>query len=404
MEPLEIKHEYILITSANFPSGGAGANYLNLFCKGLTIKGFIVQVFLLKGFAFGGYTNLNSRKNITEYGIPYTYLGFIKRPQNTFLKLCDELISIVGLITLLFSLLKKRKTTTLLIYNSEIQSNIPVFLIARVFKIRIATFVPEFYDKSVFSGSFFRKLKWYGLLINFYYVIKKSNKLIVFSYFLKDEFLKKGFREKDILVQPNLTDFDFWVTNNQEVKYTVGYSGTPTAKDGLYDLFKAISLLQNKTWQVNLLVIGDSVCGNSLIPGLKIECQRLGISDKVTFTGLVESEAVKEYLSECKILAITRPSTRQTKAGFPTKLGEYFATQKLILTTKFGDIERYFDNGVDIVMAETGNPESIALKIKWIIENSASSQLIARNGLIKAKELLDYTKSVSRMIQFINEN
>lgn len=404
MGSLKTDQKYVLITSSNFPSGGAAANYLNLLCKGLIINGFYVRVFLLKGFGFGSFTNKSSRKNITEDGIPYTYLGFTRRPQNMFFKLCDEFMSVFSLITLLFSLLNQRKSTTILLYNSEIQSNIPIFLMSSLFRIKIVTFIPEFYDKSVFFGSFFRRLKWYGFLINFSYLNKISNKLIIFSHFLKEEYIKKGFKETKMMIQPNLTDFEYWVTNETEIKYTIGYSGTPSVKDGLYDLFKAIRLLKNKSFDVSLLVIGDSVFGNSLIPNLKTECQKLGISEKVTFTGLVESSTVKKYLSQCRILAITRPSTNQTRAGFPTKLGEYFATGRQVLATNFGDIEEYFENGVELVMAESGNPESIALKIEWMIENSDISEQISRRGVKKAKELLDYNKSVIRMIQFINEN
>ena len=72
MESLKINQKYVLITSSNFPAGGAGANYLNLFCKGLIINGFFIRVFLLKGFAFGSFANKSSRKNITEYGKQYT--------------------------------------------------------------------------------------------------------------------------------------------------------------------------------------------------------------------------------------------------------------------------------------------------------------------------------------------
>lgn len=402
MESLRNDQKYILITSTNFPAGGAGANYLNLFCRGLVANGFFIKVFLLKGFAFGGFENKNSRKNVTEYGTPYTYLGFTKRPRNKFLKLFDEFISVINLTILLFSLLSKRKTSTLLLYNSEVQYNIVIFPLAFIFRIKIVTFISEFYDKSVFSGSIFKKLKWYGFLVNFFYLNKISDKLIVFSHFLKDEYVKGGYKEKNIIIQPNLTDFDYWITADKELKFTIGYSGTPSVKDGLFDLFKAISILHNNAFNVSLLVIGDSAFGSSLIPDLKIECQKLGILDKVTFTGLVESSMVKKYLSECKILAITRPSNRQTKAGFPTKLGEYFATRRPVLATDFGDIERYFHNGVDLLMAESGNPESIALKIKWMIENPESSDQIARRGVEKAKELLDYNQSVPRMIQFIN--
>ena len=404
MEWNKVEQKYVLITSTNFPTGGAGANYLNLFCKGLMTNGHFVRVFLLKGFAFGGFEKLNSGKNITEYGTPYSYLGFTKRPRNKFVKLCDEFISIINLIILLFSLLNKRKTTTILLYNSEIQFNITLFLLAFIFRIKIVTFISEFYDKSVFSGSFFKRLKWYGFLINFFYLNKISDKLIVFSHFLKDEYIKRGFNEKNIIVHPNLTDFEYWITNGKEIKYTIGYSGTPTVKDGLIDLFKAITLLQDKNLNVNLLVIGDCAFGESLIPDLKIECQKLGISEKVTFTGLVESVMVKEYLSECKILAITRPATIQTKAGFPTKLGEYFATKRPVLATKFGDIEKYFEDEVDLVMAESGNPDSIALKIQWMIENRDIVELIAERGFYKAKELLEYNKSVIKLVKFINEN
>ncbi len=120
------------------------------------------------------------------------------------------------------------------------------------------------------------------------------------------------------------------------------------------------------------------------------------------FTGLVNSSSVKQHLSECKFLAITRPSTVQTKAGFPTKLGEYFATRRPILSTNFGDIERYFEGGVDLVIAETGNPESIAAKIKWMLRNNDALELISQTGYLKAKRLLDYQSAIKRIIEFIN--
>jgi glycosyltransferase involved in cell wall biosynthesis len=111
---------------------------------------------------------------------------------------------------------------------------------------------------------------------------------------------------------------------------------------------------------------------------------------------------VKKYLSECKILVITRPSTIQTKAGFPTKLGEYFAIRKPILLTKFGDIERYFEDAVDIILAECGNPESIAKQIKWMIKNSEALNVILESGYFKARNLLEYKRSVKRILSLIS--
>lgn len=400
----KILKRYILFTSMNFPSGGAGATYLNLFCRGLKLNGFSISVFLLKGFAFGKYTYNGPRKNVTEDNIPYTYLGFKQRPDNIILKLCDELLSFIRLTICLFSLIPDRKFISLFVYSSDTPFTIPISVFAKIFRIKISKFVAEIIDKSEYDGSFFRKLKSYEYDFNFKYLNKIADKLIVFSYYLKNEFLKMGYNENNIIVQPNLTDFKFWESSGGEIRYDLGYSGAPYLKDGLYDLFKAISLLSKENLYVTLLVIGDATFGKSLIPALKIECQKLGISKNVTFTGLVESDLVKKYLSECKILAITRPSTIQTRAGFPTKLGEYYACRRPVLATNFGDMDKYFTDGQDIVMAECGNADSIAKKIIWMLQNSLELDLISIRGYEKAYQMMEYKNSVLRIINSIDSN
>jgi len=393
--------EYYLITSQNFPEGGAGASYLNLFCRGMKENGCPVNVLLLKGHAFGNFRYDGPRKNITAYGVPYRYLGFTGRPQNQFLKIMEDTLSLLRLTYFLLTLAGKRKSVSILVFNSEIQSNISILLFSKLLGIRTVKFVAEFIDKSQFRGSLMRKLKWYGFKFNFRYLNKQSEKLIVFSYFLRDEFVNMGYPEKKILIQPNLTDFDFWEPGESLIKHTIGYSGAPYLKDGLHDLFKAISILKKEGIVLNLIVVGDSTFGKSLIPDLKSECSGLDIADMVCFTGLVETADVKKYLCECRFLAITRPSTVQTKAGFPTKLGEYFGTRRPVLSTNFGDIERYFQNGTDIVIARTGNPISIASQIKWMLENEEALEKISVNGYDSAKKLLDYRIAMKRIIEFM---
>ena len=401
MERNKVNPEYVLITSMNFPSGGAGANYLYLFCRGLKSNGRTVKVLLLKGHAFGGYKYKGPRKNFTEDGIPYSYLGFKQRPDNAFLKVLEEVLSVFHLLISLLSLINKTKRVKLLIFNSELQYNVPVLLFSRLFGLEVIKFVAEIIDKSEFSDTFFGRIKSYGYNINYQHLNTKSDKLLVFSLYLKNYYVGLGYDEKKIMVQPNLTDFDFWQTANNDIKYTFGYSGAPYLKDGLHDLFKAISHLKDEGLDISMIVIGDATFGKSLIPSLKEECENLGISEKIFFTGLVELPKVKKYLSECRILAITRPATLQTQAGFPTKLGEYFATKRPVLATNFGDMEKYFTDGKDIVMARCGDCDSIARKIKWMMNNSEELDLIAKRGYIRAQNLLEYKTSVGRIQEFI---
>jgi glycosyltransferase involved in cell wall biosynthesis len=401
MGKYKIQDNYILITSSNFPNGGPSASYLNLFCKGLKLNGCTVRVLLIKGFAFRGYSSLGSKHNTTEYGVPFTFLGFINRPKNIFLKLFDELISISRLVWFLLSIIKQRKNLTLLIYNNDFQFNMPIYLIGSIFNFNLVTFISEYFDSSQHKNMLIRKVRQLSFMLNFKYINKLSDKLIVFSYFLRDKYIGMGFSQSNIYVQPNLTDFDYWFVENSEVKYTLGYSGSPTLNDGLMDLFKAVSILRCKNININLLIIGDSIFGDSLIPSLAENALALGILENVKFTGLVDSDNVKGYLSECKILTITRLSNTQTQAGFPTKLGEYYAAKKAILVTNFGDIGCYFQDGIDIVIAESGNPEAIAHKIEWMLKNDDKIEHISRQGYFKAKELLEYNNSVRKICEFL---
>ncbi len=404
MERDTVKPNYILITSMNFPTGGAGATYLNLFCRGLKSNGCSVDVILLKGHAFGNYKYTGPKKGITDQGIPFRYLGFKQRPDNAFLKIFEELVSLCHILIYLFSLIGKRGSYKFLIFNSELQYNIPILIYSWIFRIKVVKFVAEIIDKSEFSKSLFGHIKRLAYNYNYKHLNTESDKLLVFSLYLRDFYVNLGHDANKIMVQPNLTDFDFWKPDDTTIKYTFGYSGAPYLKDGLHDLFKAISLLKNEDLNISLLVIGDSTFGRSLIPSLKEACEKLGISEKVSFTGLVEMSMVKHYLSECRILAITRPSTLQTKAGFPTKLGEYFATGRPVLATNFGDMGEYFTDGRDIVMAECGNTGEIAQKIKWMIENSKELETISSQGYTRAYELLEYKNSVKRMIAFLESD
>lgn len=399
-----ITEEYIVITSSNFPEGGPGANYLNLFCRGLLVHGSTVKVYLLKGHAFGSTKYRGPRTNVSTDGVPFTYLGFRQRPANILFKLADQFLSFIRLQALLMSMLIKGKPVTVLLYNSDIFFNTAVHIAGKFPKIRVVKFAAEIIDKSQYRRSFLGRFSRAAYMFNFRYLNKMSDKLIVFSHYLKNEFLEMGFDERGILVQPNLTDFEFWRPERASIKYTLGYSGAPYMKDGLNDLLMAVRILIEKGLDVSLLIVGDATFGRTLIPGLKAECERLGIEDCVTFTGLVDSGEVKKYLSQCEILAITRPDTIQTKAGFPTKLGEYFALKKPILATRFGDMEKYFRDGTDLILAECDDPGSIASKLEWMIHNQEELTAIALMGNKTAEQLLEFNGSMKRILEFLTSN
>lgn len=394
-------HRNVLITSSNFPRGSASANFLNLFCRGVVLSGRSIEVYLLKGFFLGGRKTSDAKSNLTNDGVKYTYLNFVNRPSGKFLKLTGDIYAFFRLTFLLFSLIGRRKHTTVFAYNNELYHSILLNCIGKVAGIKVVTFVPEYYDISEFSGSITQKLRWYGFLLNFHYINRLSDRLIVFSSFIKSRYIGMNYPEGRILVQPNLTDFDFWKSVDNDIIYTIGYSGTPYKKDGIEDLLTAISILRKRGVKINAVIVGDVVNEKSIIPSLISFCRNLGIEDAVEFTGLVSLEEVRSLLNNCKILALTRPDIVQTNAGFPTKLGEYFACGKIVLSTKIGDAGSYFSDRDEIVFAKAGNPDSIADNLEWILNHKLEVNGIVENGYRRADELLNYKKLVPSMMEFV---
>ncbi|MCE5345223.1 MAG: glycosyltransferase [Bacteroidales bacterium] len=393
--------EYLLFTSSNFPTGGAGAAFLNLFCKGMMSHGCPVKVYLTRGFAFKSNVERILRKNKTSDGIAYSYLGLTKRPGKGIFKPIDDFLSFFHLLFFLPSIAWKKKRTIIFVYQADFFHSMLLYLTKKLFGIRIITFVPEYFNKANFQ-SLVNKIQYNTFIFTLKHLNPLSDGLIVFSHFLKDIYLSKGVKEDRIFVQPNLTDFEFWNAPRTTEKYTIGYSGTPGAKDGLTYMFSALSLLKDQM-PVSLIVVGDSPFGKSMIPEMEIACENLGIRSLVRFAGLVEYDEVRTYLSQCKLLAITRPKNIQTQAGFPTKLGEYMALKKPVLATDFGEVERYFTDGSDVVIAKCGDPVSIAEKIKWMLQNEEKVNSIAVNGFHKAHELLEYNLSMTRIIAYLDK-
>lgn len=361
-----------------------------------------IEVFILKGYFLGGRKTSDAKKNITDYGVTFSYLGFINRSSKKLIKIAGDMYGFFSLAFLLLSHFRCRRNITIFAYNNEIQHSILLNLYCRLVGIKTVTFVPEYYDPSEFSGGLLRRFRWYSFLVNFNYINRLSDKLIVFSSFIKNKYIEKNYLENNIIIQPNLTDFNFWYSEKASSDFTLGYSGTPYKKDGIEDLLSAMGILKKKNIDFRLLIVGDVVNENSIIPSLINLCDNLGIKKLVTFTGYVPIEDVKEWLNKCEILAITRPNIVQAVAGFPTKIGEYFACNKTVLSTKIGDVGNYFSDREEIIFADSGNPGSIAESIEWILNNREKCREIAINGNKKARELLDYQTRVPSMIEFIN--
>ena len=267
--------------------------------------------------------------------------------------------------------------------------------------------MPEFYSKPISRKLSIANIKWQSFYLNMRYFIKYADGFFVASHYLKDYIINILKSKKKIHVLPNVIDPQMFEINNiepfLEKKITIGYVGTPTRKDGVMDLIKSFGILNKKYPDTHLLIIGDIANGSSIIPQLKEYSIEQNVEQNISFTGLVLFNKIPELLNSCQILALTRPNGIFAEAGFPTKLGEYFACKKPVLITNIGDIPLYFKNEEHLIIAEAENINSIVEGFVKIIANKQLSKKMTENAYIWMNENLNYRNISEKLDSFITK-
>lgn len=380
-----------LITFENFPFGSASANFLRNLSLSITQENRL-EVILPIG---------NTSKipiNDSFNAVPYTFLTFKKHPKNIIGKLFVALCSFFSSFIYLIKQNRKEHIDCIILYNVFYQTHFPIFLAKRIIKSKLILLLPEFYERP--RGGFIDILKWHLFNIGINRLSPKADGFIVLSHFLKQFIVDKGI-DKPIEIIPNAIDPQRFELAEPSIFKdgftTIGYVGTPTRKDGIDDLINAFALLHSKKPATHLLIIGDLDTSHTIIPSLKEKAKELDILDDVTFTGLVQGSEVPKLLQSCQILTLARPSGVFAEAGFPTKLGEYFACKKPVVVTKVGDIPLYFKHREHVMLADPDNPQSVAACLEELIDNEMLSQTLVNNAYLWMKDRL-YYKSIAKKV------
>jgi glycosyltransferase involved in cell wall biosynthesis len=383
-----------IVTFGNFPFGGASANFLRNLSFYLSLKGDKVEVILPTGNYYGkNDKKIKNKRNIINE-ITYHYVFQKNHPNNYLGKFIGRFLGQVLLFLEILILKIRRKVDLLIVYNITYTQSLYFLVLKKLLSIEIIYILPEMYEKPKGKLPSMATIKWYNFYFGINGFLNQFNGYIVLSTYLRD-FVKSRVKENmPIEILPNIIEPEFYQLQNVtpfiEGKITVGYCGTPTRKDGINDLLHSFSILLTSYSNIHLLIIGDITNGSSIIPKLKAMAKEYKIENHVTFTGLVSQYEIPYLLNSCQILALTRPSGIFAIAGFPTKLGEYFACKKPVLITKVGDIGYYFKDEENAIIVEPDNVESIVSGFSKLLNSQELMNKIALSGFDWMNKNLNY--------------
>jgi len=381
-----------LLTASDFPYGGAAENLVRQLALGINKNNVKVEVIRYRG----------SRYNNTKNDTPVRCSNFLfKRPRNGELANVLELILII-LHTPIFIFYRKlfKKDKNIVLYGIEFSFLIvPILFWCKVFRIKCYRFITDIYSEKSIASAWWKKPKLIFYKRQFTRIDKKLNGIIVLSKLLYNLCLEYGVKENNLILIPHFIDTSY--SPPTEVKKTtcinIVYVGSLTKSNGIFDLIDAYKIVEELRNNTKLIIIGE------LSPEISDKIDSFYFKDQnIEFLGFLSKEKIKEILLMSSILVNPRKSGQLAEAGFPTKLGEYFATKKPVVTTRVGDLAKYFTDKEEVIFANPDSPNSLAESIIYLIDKYNIAEEIGNKGYLWAVNHLDYIKNSQKFIEFID--
>lgn len=367
------QHLVLIFTGGyGFPIGDAYTNRILAFAKGFVKNGCKVTLLII----YPGRNNQAAESGEMD-GFSYRFCAGTKRPGNWVLRKLIGAKGIVNSMHILASLHKQEGINAVITFSQNYAQNFPVYLFTLKYDIPFVRETNEFPRMVLRRGH--SKLNFYNKIF-FKFVNRFFDGYIYISSALVDFNRPLLPKNIPILTVPIIVDSDRFQFEPNEPEKRITYCGNLFGdKDGVNILLDAFAKIHYKHPAYNLMLIGNT--NNQVeMTRMKKRIEKLGISEKVTFTGFVHRDEVPSLLHQSAILTLARPDNIQAKGGFPTKLGEYLATGRPVLITSVGDIPKYIRHGENGFLSKPGSAEDFVEKLDWMISNYSEASKVGIEG------------------------
>jgi len=154
----------------------------------------------------------------------------------------------------------------------------------------------------------------------------------------------------------------------------VAYAGHLYAWKGVDVLLEALARLPD----VRGLIVGGHRAEPDLARTQSL-AERLGLGERVTFTGLVEPARVPDLLSQADVLVLPNTASAiSTRFTSPLKLFEYMAARRPIVASDLPSIREILRDGENALLVSAGNADALAAAIDRLLADRDLAARLAR--------------------------
>ncbi|AKU13578.1 glycosyltransferase family protein [Azoarcus sp. CIB] len=199
------------------------------------------------------------------------------------------------------------------------------------------------------------------------WALKRVDHVFTICEGLRSDIVGRGISAERVTVIPNAVDIESFQLSGEpdaalksrlglEGKTVVGFVGSFYAYEGLDLLLEAVPALLQRLPDLRVLLVG----GGPQEASLKARAERLGIADRVIFTGRVPHDEVSRYYDLIDLLAYPRHSMRLTELVTPLKPLEAMAQGRVFVASDVGGHKELVRDGVTGRLFRAGNPQALA--------------------------------------------
>lgn len=241
------------------------------------------------------------------------------------------------------------------------------------------------------------------------YALRRVDAVTTICDGLRGDLLQRGIAPEKITVIPNAVDIDHFSAHGGrdallarelqlDGKMVLGFIGSFYAYEGLALLLHALPRMLQSSPLVRVLLVG----GGPMEADLKLQAQRLGIEDKVVFTGRVPHEQVQRYYDLIDVLVYPRLMMRLTNLVTPLKPLEAMAQGRLLVASDVGGHRELIRDGHTGVLFKSGSIESLASQVLGLLASPErwSDMRRAAREFVEAER--SWSNSVSRYLPVYN--
>lgn len=391
----------IILTGEPFPNGMAAVNRIKCYARAFRQGGAECEVLVCRRTEVYGRQANNTEGNGVSEGIPYRYIGGTPlRGSNVFVRKINDGLDILRTNRYLKANL--REGDVLFLYlNYSLDVSIRFIKTARR---KGAKCIRDLCELPYGTGKETMYAKW--MREN---TLRRQFPLLDGVVGISDAL--SGYAKahtkascKHVLV-PIMVDFDKYdledTSADAEFPY-IFHAGTLfEQKDGILGMVEAFGMVLERLPEGTMFILAGNVADSPHRAEIKELIEKYKLHDRIRFVGYLFGEDLRKYLGGASLVILNKYCTQQNLYGFSTKLGEYLAAGKPIITTDVGEAMNWVKDGESAFVIKAGDVEALSECIVRVFNDLPSARKIGSCGKELCRRSFDYRNWSAPLMDFV---